>query len=170
MRTKIIRTRQSSSRVAIRDGKAELAEDRPSTSVLQLLHRASQCAEQLFAAEISGLDITPRQFAVLAKIDELGPASQIGLVEHSGIDRSTMADVVRRVVMKGLVQRRRKKNDSRAYELALTAEGRAVLDRAKPIASRVDRQLLSVLPSDSVDDFLAKLALIVQGRRAPTQV
>ena len=135
---------------------------------LELLHRACQCAEQVFTAQTSGFDITPRQFAILAKIDELESPSQIMLVEHTGIDRSTMVDVVRRLLKKRLVQRRRAKIDARTFALALTPDGRALLDRVKPIASRVDKQLLATLPANRVEDFLVSLALLVQGAQGET--
>ena len=38
-------------------------------------------------------------------------ASQTKLVEHTRVDRSTLADIVRRLVRKGLPQRRRTRED-----------------------------------------------------------
>ena len=64
---------------------------------LHLLHRASQRVDELFHAATHELDITPRQFLVLANIEKRGGLSQTTLVERTGIDRSTMADVIRRV-------------------------------------------------------------------------
>jgi DNA-binding MarR family transcriptional regulator len=84
------------------------------------------------------------------------------LVEHTGIDRSTMADVVRRLVKKRLVHRRRSRHDSRAYALLITPEGRSLLALAKPMASRVERQLLSVLPTNRMREFLVNLTRIVE--------
>ena len=155
MRTQTIRPRQAATRRL-------LAGNGPDTSVLHLLHRACQRAEDLFQAETTGLDITPRQFAVLEKISERQGLSQANLVEHTGIDRSTMADVVRRLVTKRFVHRRRTKSDARTYALAITPEGRAALALAKPMAGRVDRQLLAALPSNRVSEFLAHLTLMVR--------
>ena len=68
------------------------------TSLIHALHRASQVAEDRFARELGDIDITPRQLAVIDAHD--GP-SQTDIVEESGIDRSTLADIVRRLVKRG---------------------------------------------------------------------
>ena len=86
-------------------------------SPLHLLHRASQCVDELFHAATRELDITPRQFLVLANIEKRGGLSQTTLVERTGIDRSTMADVIRRV------QRRRE--ERRTHLLCDTDSKRA---------------------------------------------
>jgi DNA-binding MarR family transcriptional regulator len=56
--------------------------------------------------------------------------SQTDLVGLTGIDRSTLADVVRRMQKKGLLQRRRTKEDARAYAVRLTDRGAALLPEA----------------------------------------
>jgi hypothetical protein len=61
MRTQTIRPRQQAT------SRSPLAGDGTDASILHLLHRACQRAEDLFQAETTGLDITPRQFAVLEK-------------------------------------------------------------------------------------------------------
>jgi DNA-binding MarR family transcriptional regulator len=46
-------------------------------------------------------------------------ANHTALVKASGIDRSTVTDVVRRLVDAGLLQRRRLKNDARSFRSAV---------------------------------------------------
>ena len=60
-------------------------------SPVHLLHRAEQCAEELFQAEIGDADLTARQLAVLTTVAENEGLSQTGIVERTGIDRSTLA-------------------------------------------------------------------------------
>ena len=79
----------------------------------------------------------PRQFLVLANIDKRGGSSQTTLVERTGIDRSTMADIVRRLLRKGYVQRRRMRKDARTYSVTITARGLATLEQVTPIANEV---------------------------------
>ena len=90
------------------------APNRLERSPLHLLHRAGQCAAEVFQAELGGGDLTPRQFAVLVTVSQNEGLSQTHLVERTGIDRSTLADIVRRMLKKGLLQRRRTKEDARA--------------------------------------------------------
>ena len=66
-------------------------------SVLHLLHRAGQAADELFAKEMEGSDLTPRQFAVLVVLAKHENASQTDIVNATGIDRSTLADIVKRL-------------------------------------------------------------------------
>lgn len=107
-------------------------------------------------------ELTPRQFAVLVTVSLNEGLSQTNLVERTGIDRSTLADIVRRMLKKGLLQRRRTKEDARAYAVKLTDEGWRMLKAAEPMARRVDEKLLSVLPPAQRDRFLQDLATIVE--------
>jgi len=90
--------------------------------------------------------LTPRQLAVLVTVSQNEGLSQTGLVERTGIDRSTLADIVRRMQRKGLLQRRRTKEDARAYAVKLTDEGRKALRTAEPLARKVDDRILEALP------------------------
>ena len=130
-------------------------------SPIHLLHRAGQCAGDIFQAEMGGGDLTPRQYAVLVTVAQHEGLSQTHLVERTGIDRSTLADVVRRMLKKGLLQRRRTKEDARAYAVKLTDEGWRALKTADPVAKRVDERLLSSLPSAQRERFLHDLNSIV---------
>lgn len=131
-------------------------------SPIHLLHRAGQCAGDVFQAEMSIGDLTPRQYAVLVSISKNEGLSQTNLVDMTGIDRSTLADIVRRMLKKGLVQRRRTKEDARAYSVRLTEDGRNVLRSAEPMAKRVDERILEALPDDQRKRFLADLKMIVE--------
>ena len=75
--------------------------------VVHLLHRVSQRADDTFGKEVSDADLTPRQFAVLFAAAESENPSQTDLVVATGIDRSTVAEMIRRMAKKGLLQRRR---------------------------------------------------------------
>jgi DNA-binding MarR family transcriptional regulator len=118
-----------------------------SRSPVHLLHRAGQCAEVLFAKEFAAHDLTPRQYAVLAAAEQHEGGTQTDIVLMTGIDRSTLADLVRRLVAKGLLQRRRSRQDARAYNVRLSDEGRRVLRATTDLAQRVDQRLLSAIPS-----------------------
>jgi DNA-binding MarR family transcriptional regulator len=131
-----------------------------------MLHRASQAADELFASETSGADLTPRQFAVLAALEVLESASQTQIVDATGIDRSTLADIVKRLVKRGLLNRRRSRSDARAYVVRLTPEGRSVLIATKPAARRVEERLLQQLSEMRRDELIAALEAIIGGLTA----
>lgn len=139
----------------------ETTTNRLERSPLHLLHRAGQCAGEVFQAELGDGDLTPRQFAVLLTVSQNEGLSQTHLVERTGIDRSTLADIVRRMLKKGLLQRRRTREDARAYAVKLTEEGSRVLKSADPLSRRVDDRILSSLPASQRERFLQDLNTIV---------
>ncbi len=132
---------------------------------MHLLHRAGQCAADIFAEEARASGLTPRQFAVLAVVADEEGLTQTELVERTGIDRSTLADIVARLLGRGLIQRRRSKDDARAYAIKLTPQGARALREAQPGAVATDSALLSVLPPAKRQEFLEALNLIVNAPR-----
>lgn len=131
-------------------------------SPIHLLHRAGQCAADIFIAEMAGLDLTPRQFAVLITVSMNEGLSQTDLVMLTGIDRSTLADIVRRMLKKGLLQRRRTREDARAYAVKLTDEGIRILAAARPKVEAVDARILLALTSEQRSNLVADLKSIVE--------
>ena len=126
-----------------------------------LLHRALQRALDIYAEAFGEAGITQRQYALLAAAEEREGATQADLVRITGIDRSTLADIVRRMQRKGLLQRRRTKEDARAYAVKLTDEGRRVLRTAEPLSKRVDDRILEALPTKQREQFVDDLLAIV---------
>src|SRR5262245_35768935 len=131
-------------------------------SPIHLLHRAGQCAADIFQGEMGEGDLTPRQFAVLVAVSQNEGVSQTQLVEKTGIDRSTLADIVRRMLKKRLLQRRRTKDDARAYAVKLTDEGWRLLRAADPLAGRVHDEILAALPNQQRERFVQDLNAIVE--------
>jgi DNA-binding MarR family transcriptional regulator len=130
-------------------------------SVTHLLHRASQCATETFSSEARTGTITARQLAVLTAIADNEGLSQTDLVERTGIDRSTMADLVARLLKRGLVNRRRTKEDARTYAVRLSPTGTRLLRQVQPAAAAADQRLLASLPPGKRQDFIDALVLIV---------
>lgn len=131
-------------------------------SVLHLLHRAGQVADDLFAKEIADDALTPRQYAVLAVLAQKQTASQTDIVEATGIDRSTLADIVRRLVERGLLARKRSKLDARAYDVRLTTAGQNALKAAQPAVGRVEERMLRLLPAAKRAEFVDALSQLVR--------
>jgi MarR family transcriptional regulator, temperature-dependent positive regulator of motility len=136
------------------------AENTP--SVMHLLHRGGQCADEMFSLSIGHSDITPRQYAVLLVVAENDGISQTDIVNATGIDRSTTANLVGRLVKRGWLQRRRTKGDARAYAVRLTAAGRNALKIGARASLGVDEKVLASLSSRQHARFIEALGRIVQ--------
>jgi DNA-binding MarR family transcriptional regulator len=136
-------------------------------SIIHLLHRASQRASEIFAQETRDFDLTARQYAVITTVAQHEGLSQTDLVRLTGIDRSTLADVVQRLLKRGVIQRERTMRDGRTYAVSLSSEGRQLLETIKPYARRADRIVLSCLGDE--DGKLAAQTLNRLLRKADDQ-
>ena len=130
-----------------------------------LLHRALQLALDVYADEADGL-VTQRQFAVLSAVADHEGLSQTDLVRATGIDRSTLADLVGRMIGKGFLERERSAKDARAKTVRLAKLGRDALAQAAPRAAAADAKLMKLLGERKGEKFIASLqALIAAGEK-----
>ena len=125
-----------------------------------LLRRCQQRAVDLFTAELGEDGPTPRQFALLFCIQQNPGATQIELVRLSGIDRSTRAEMLRRLLKRGLVARQKIDGDRRANALRLTSAGETLLARAIPVVAAVQDRILAPIPRGERKDLIRLLSLI----------
>lgn len=123
-----------------------------------LLRLANQKHLEIFSRLMS--EVTPTQFAILAKLHEIGTCSQNQLGRHVGLDAATTKGVVDRLRGKDFVRSAPSPTDLRRLEISLTDQGTAFISKALPIASEISRQSLSNLnpkEADRLIDLLAKL-------------
>jgi DNA-binding MarR family transcriptional regulator len=112
-----------------------------------LLRRAEQFAADMFARSELLDGVTLRQSVLLAAIAESEGASQSDLVRMTGVDRSTLAEMMARMERRGLIARAAARDDGRAKSVRLTAQGRRRLDSAVPAMRDVDKALLAAVPA-----------------------
>jgi MarR family transcriptional regulator, temperature-dependent positive regulator of motility len=139
---------------------------RLSESPSHLLRRAEQFAAEIFM-KAGGDGVTLRQTVLLAAIAEAEGASQSDLVRTTGIDRSTLAEMMARMEKKGFIARQAAADDGRAKSVKLTASGRAKLAETLPSVREVDTALMSALPKNKRAAFRSTLdALAVAAEAA----
>ncbi len=122
-----------------------------------LLHRVLQVALDIYAEELGANAPTQRQFAVLTAVARNEGLTQTDLVKATGIDRSTLADMVARMITKGLLARERSATDARANTVTLTVSGRAELEAATPRVEAADARILALLSGSKRETFLTLL-------------
>jgi DNA-binding MarR family transcriptional regulator len=132
-----------------------------------LLRRCQQRAVEIFMEEIGTTRLTPRQFALLLTLAQRPGLTQTELVEETGIDRSTVGDMVDRLVRRGLVRRRRSGRDQRANTLAILPAGAAALREALPAVERAQERIMAPLPPAMRSDFMAALRLMAHDAPQP---
>ncbi len=147
---------------AMKKSKARtVLEDSPS----HLLHRVLQIALDIYNAEAGENALTQRQYALLHALDGATEGmTQTELVHATGIDRSTLADLVARMLSKKLLARERSATDARANLVRLDAAGKKALDEMQPRVLAADEKILSLLSAPKRDSFVKLLRKIAQAR------
>jgi MarR family transcriptional regulator, lower aerobic nicotinate degradation pathway regulator len=123
-----------------------------------ILRKAHQRHVAIFAAHIA--DLTPPQFAALAKLNDVGLTSQNQLGVLIAMDAATIKGVIDRLKARGLVEVGKHEVDKRRLMVGLTNEGRAAIERLIPLAEQITAETLAPLSPREVATFLKLLAKI----------
>jgi DNA-binding MarR family transcriptional regulator len=135
-----------------------------------LIRRLAQIQTAVFAEEVGDSRLTSAQFAVLDVLSHQGSIDQITLGRAAGIDRSTTADLINRLVDRGLVERRRSRADARRNLVRLSQRGRELHQRLLPDVVRVGERLLAPLDQDDRHAFLVLMQRLIVAHQAAEEV
>lgn len=123
-----------------------------------LLRRVTQRHLAIFAAAIP--EVTTTQFAVLARLAEIGPVSQNHLGRATAMDAATIKGVVDRLSKLDLVATTADPADRRRLTVSLTVAGQKLFDERVPTALAVSGDTLAPLSADEarlLTDLLLRL-------------
>jgi DNA-binding MarR family transcriptional regulator len=121
-----------------------------------VLRRVTQRHLALFSAAIP--QVTTTQWAVIARLSELGPMSQNHLGRETAMDAATVKGVVDRLVREGLVETAPDPDDKRRLTVALSPAGRDLFRAQLAAAAGVSQATLAPLSADEQATLLALLA------------
>lgn len=121
-----------------------------------VLRRVSQRHLALFSERIP--QITTTQFAVLARLVELGPQSQNLLGRATAMDAATIKGVVDRLTRDGLVATSPDPEDRRRLTVSLTPKGADAFEGLYRTALEVSEATLAPLSPSEQASFLKLLA------------
>jgi len=127
-----------------------------------LARRLQQASYTLWTAMVSA-EVTAPQFVVMNVLLEEPDIDQRTLGERASLDRSTVTDIVTRLVRRGLVERVRDTEDRRRNVLQLTSAGRLVLSQVGGRTAAMNRALLAPLALDEQAIFLGLMRRLVEG-------
>jgi DNA-binding MarR family transcriptional regulator len=105
------------------------------------LRMAQEHAFQAFSRRSQEIGESPGRFATLTLIARNPGISQTELSHANGRDKSSLTPVVEDLVRRGLVERKRVRQDRRAYRLNLTPGGKKTLIQLTSCAGRHERVL-----------------------------
>ena len=121
-----------------------------------ILRKAHQRHVSLFASHIA--DLTPPQFAALAKLYDIGETSQNQLGTLIAMDAATVKGVIDRLKARGLVEVSKHEVDKRRLLVNLTPEGRDAVERLIPLARDITQETLAPLSAKEIATFMKLLA------------
>ncbi|WP_405817644.1 MarR family transcriptional regulator [Streptomyces sp. NBC_00838] len=129
--------------------------DRPATAArlrnlgTRLLSLAAIQSDRLVNEELARAGARKWHYAVLATLEEFGPASQSELSRRTGIHRSDMVAVINELADHGRVERSPNPADRRQNVIALTERGRELILRLDRLLAEVEDEVLAPLnPSE----------------------
>jgi DNA-binding MarR family transcriptional regulator len=109
-----------------------------------ILRQVWQRHAAIFAAGI-GANLTPTQWAALAKLAETGPCSQNQLGRLTAMDVATIKGVIDRLTARGLTETSADPQDGRRLKVSLTRNGRELAEKAALNALAITRETLAPL-------------------------
>jgi DNA-binding MarR family transcriptional regulator len=122
-----------------------------------ILRQVWQRHAAIFAREI-GINLTPTQWAALAKLSETGPCSQNHLGRLTAMDIATIKGVIDRLTARGLTETGPDPGDGRRLLVSLTRTGQQLAERAMPNALAISRETLAPLDAGERETLVALLA------------
>jgi DNA-binding MarR family transcriptional regulator len=133
-----------------------------------LINKVSLHAHRLLKETLSPMDARGYHFAMLAALDESGPASQAELGRRCGIDRSDTVEMVNELVDQHLVVRTPDKTDRRRNVITITAAGRRRLTQLDEVLTRMQDELLAPLSRAERKELGALLTRVLAHHSGPT--
>jgi MarR family transcriptional regulator, temperature-dependent positive regulator of motility len=127
-----------------------------------LVRRAQQRHLAVWQSEVS-TEITSVQYAALEILHRTPGVNQRQLGDELDVDRSTIADLVARMVRNELIERSDDPVDKRSYVLFLTPSGKKQLASLRPRVEEVERVLTAKLTASETRELRRLLAALLPG-------
>jgi DNA-binding MarR family transcriptional regulator len=122
-----------------------------------ILRQVWQRHTTIFAREI-GINLTPTQWAALAKLAETGPCSQNQLGRLTAMDVATIKGVIDRLTARGLTETSPDPEDGRRILISLTRAGQQMAEKAAPNALAITKETLAPLDARERETLLGLLS------------
>jgi DNA-binding MarR family transcriptional regulator len=135
--------------------------DRLRRRASRLLSQLTMRSDRLIAEGLARADARNWHYAVLASLQEYGPASQAELSRRSGIYRSDMVGVLNELATRDLVERAPDPGDRRRNVITISAQGRRHLRLLDKVQDDLHDELLAPLSPAERDQFVQLLTLLL---------
>lgn len=126
-----------------------------------LISKISVQAHRLIAEGMTAAGGRAYHFAILAALEEFGPASQMAIGQRCGIDRSDMHAMVSELADQGLVVRSPDPDDRRRNVVTITPAGQRRLAELDSALAGVQDGLLRGLSQEERDQLVGLLTRVL---------
>ncbi|MFD3538933.1 MarR family winged helix-turn-helix transcriptional regulator [Streptomyces sp. NPDC058662] len=127
----------------------------------RLLSLAAIQSDRLVNEKLLQADARKWHYAVLATLDEFGPASQAELCSRTGIYRSDMVTVINELADRGLVERSPNPADRRQNVITLTRQGHGHLLQLDTLLTQAENEVLAPLTPPERAELARLLTVLV---------
>jgi DNA-binding MarR family transcriptional regulator len=127
-----------------------------------LIRRLHQIHVALFLEELRDSALTPVQYGLLTALNFRGELDQGSLAEELGIDRTSTAEVLKRLERRKLVTRKPNPRDRRARLARITPRGRSLTAAMFARMQRAQDRMCAPLSQKERDVFMATLARLIE--------
>jgi DNA-binding MarR family transcriptional regulator len=131
-----------------------------------LIRRLHQIHVAIFLEECADFGITPVQFSLMSVLVDHAPADQASLAAEIGVDRTTVAGVLRRLEDRGLITRNGHRDDRRLKMCRLTAKGTQLVRRMEAAVRRAHDRTVAALDPGMRRLFVELLKNLVDANNA----
>ncbi|MEY8837614.1 MarR family winged helix-turn-helix transcriptional regulator [Cribrihabitans sp. XS_ASV171] len=128
-------------------------------------HMARLFASALHRA-LAPLGLAPAQFMVLLELWEKDGRTQSDLVGALDVEQATMANTLKRMERDGLIARRASETDARSRVVVLTDKARALEQRAKAEAARVNAAAFEGMDAPEQEALRAQIRAVIANLRS----
>jgi MarR family transcriptional regulator, lower aerobic nicotinate degradation pathway regulator len=135
----------------------------------RLLTQVAMHADRLANEGLARADARKWHYALLAALQEFGPASQAALSRRTRIYRSDLVAVINELADRGLIQRAPDPADRRRNVITMTPQGRRYLRKLDKLVVAIQEDLLAPLTQPERDQLVRLLARLLDhhARAAP---
>lgn len=124
------------------------------------LYAASRAVTSAYRPLLDDLGLTYPQYLVLVVLWDEGPRPVKGLADRLHLDYGTLTPLLRRMETGGLLTRRRRPEDERSVEVALTRAGAALEPRVRNLQKAIHAAVgITIEEAVDLQDVLRRITL-----------
>ncbi|MFE9298516.1 MarR family winged helix-turn-helix transcriptional regulator [Streptomyces niveus] len=143
------------------------SDDRLRQRASRLLSQVATRSDRLINEGLAQADARKWHYAVLASLQDFGPASQAALSKRTGIYRSDMVGVLNELAQRQLVERAPDPNDQRRNVITISPAGRRQLRRLDKVLDALHDELLAPLDAAERDQLVRLLTRLLDHHDSP---